>query len=276
MKVAPFGEQKKRRAKKYDSILEGGAPPRSPHNQRMVASQSNKRQPKYAKNAKIGDTVHSKVTDIMVDRLAKSKFGSNWQKKIVSGVITAIKTKEVKGRNVLFYEVRYELPFNDICYRDCRALKCYPGRYVDPTPPPEVPLFGREVSPTAQPEPATEAIEATNEAPDSPNLLADGFSSSITTNSSGSITRDPRQYSPQAVQPHVPPPVPILPSLIDTAPVDPLCSTDDIDWYCDVTTVKNNMNGNVPKKVWGMKDRSGAWMTEGVGPQSLLLYLNLF
>jgi hypothetical protein len=56
---------------------------------------------------------------------------------------------------------------------------------------------------------------------------------------------DPHEYSLPAALPNVTMPDPVLPSLIDTMPVEPLVSMDDIDWFCDVTTVQNNMNGSV-------------------------------
>jgi hypothetical protein len=101
---------------------------------------------------------------------------------MISGVVWQILTKDVNGKKVVFYEVMYKHSGGLERLREVRALKCYPGRYEESTPAPDLPLFGTEITPPAEPS-----------SPLSRNLLLDDSQSSITT---GSFTHDPRTTSP--------------------------------------------------------------------------------
>jgi hypothetical protein len=56
----------------------------------MPPVSSNKSQPKYAKNAKVGEMVHSKAVHVTVEAQCKRWYGRLWKGKWVLGVLQNI------------------------------------------------------------------------------------------------------------------------------------------------------------------------------------------
>jgi hypothetical protein len=107
----------------------------------MPPVSSNMSQPKYTKNAKVGEMVHSKCIHVTTEAQYKCWYGRLWKEKWVSGVLQNIEKKPVNGQNQRFYKVTYILPDRSTKLLPLQDIHCHPGKWIDTMPTPAAPLY---------------------------------------------------------------------------------------------------------------------------------------
>jgi hypothetical protein len=104
-----------------------------------------KRQPKaprYAKDAKVGDWVHIKGTHVKSITQLTRWYGSKGASKFLSGIVMERIRSDGPGRKEWFYKVEYFLPDDETKEVVHKALLHFPGKWVDPDPPPDAMSHG--------------------------------------------------------------------------------------------------------------------------------------
>ena len=112
----------------------------------------------YAKFADMGDIVHGRATEITSHQQCRRWFGDAWKDKWLSGKITGVEHMDGKR----YFIIQFERPDGHLEDTLLRDLKCRPGQWEDPRPPPAIQIHGDGpiVNPTT-----------TDDSPPSPNLL---------------------------------------------------------------------------------------------------------
>jgi hypothetical protein len=206
----------------------------------------------YAKNAKIDDIVHAKASDTMAEAACRRYYGKLWKKKWVSGMIHGIECKDVNGRQCVYYDVEFELPGEVTRCVQIKALSCRPGRWVDPNPGPELELWSEPwdkcipIDWSKHPiNPETGSCGTNDEEnidPASRNLLDESTVSMSSESSNATSTPDD------------------VPEEIDTPqPEPPIVNVHGLDWFKDISELRNDMNGPVRKIPWQFRGRDGNW-----------------
>ena len=98
--------------------------------------------PKYAKDAKVGDWVHIKGTHVKDLTQFQRWYGSKGASKFVSGIVLERIRSDGPGRKGLYYKVEYVLPDDETKIVVHKAILHFPGKWVDPDPPPDAMSHG--------------------------------------------------------------------------------------------------------------------------------------
>jgi hypothetical protein len=97
---------------------------------------------KYAKNVEVGSWVHAKGIHVTSKAQLNRWFGTKAMTTYISGIVKEKDLSNVTGRNECFYKVQYDLPDGKTATVSNKAIHHYPGKWVDPNPPPVAPTFG--------------------------------------------------------------------------------------------------------------------------------------
>lgn len=217
----------------------------------------------YAKFANVDNVVHAKATDVTSDQQCRLWFGDCWKDKWLSGAISRI--ERVDGKR--FFVVLFVCPDGNHEKR-VWDLKCRPGPWVDPRPPPQIRLHG-----TGDPQ-----------LPSSPNLLLD--ETQPTDCSSSEDEGD--GVSALGASPDDSVRIGLFPAdagddddgeddyadAVPHAAAVPVVQTDSFSWFAE-TMGDEDVNGPVREIAWGFRDTGGSWMEDGddtAGKRPLLEY----
>jgi hypothetical protein len=229
----------------------------------MPPVSSNKSQPKYAKNAKVGETVHSKAVHVTAEAQCKHWYGRLWKEKWVLGVLQNIKKKPVNGQNQCFYEVEYTLLDRSTMLLPLQDIHCCPGKWTDTTPTPAAPLYG--INMPKKDLGSVDMLEA-------PSIQH-----------SDNSTFDESQAICELFPDSEPVPAPVLEEQVptqqameqakeeqvqsdddsdDASDIKPSVTTDNIPWYTEMEYHESDINGTVSPIKWSFKDEMGEDMSE--------------
>jgi hypothetical protein len=110
--------------------------------QATVKAKAVKKPTQYAKNAKVGDVVHIKGSQVSHLSQLRRWFGSKADVHWFTGAVEDIVNLTVGKTKTTMYEVRYELPDGTNKLLRKKNIHHYPGAWVDPDPPPRVSVLG--------------------------------------------------------------------------------------------------------------------------------------
>ena len=213
----------------------------------------------YAKYANVGDVVHGRATEITSHQQCRRWFGDAWKDKWLSGKISRVEHMDGKR----YFIIQFERPDGHLEDTLLRDLKCRPGQWEDPRPPPAIQIHGDGpiVLPTT-----------TDDSPPSPNLLMDSQPPETNEDDDGvsALGESPNESIRFGLFPteagmddedddddETQPPTPTR----TVAVVEPVVQTDSFSWYTD-NLVTEEVNGPVREIEWAFRDQSGTWMKE--------------
>jgi hypothetical protein len=239
----------------------------------MPPVSSNKSQPKYAKNAKVGDMVHSKCVHVTAEAQCKHWYGRLWKEKWVSGVLENIEKKPVNGQNQRFYEVEYTILDGSTKLLLLRDIHCRPGKWIDTTPTPAAPLYGIDT-----PDRDLGSVDML-EAPSIQHSNDSSFDESqpiceLFPDSEPVPAPVLEEQANQAVEQAEEEQVQSDDDSDDEADINPSVTTDNIPWYTEMEYCQNDINGSINPMEWSFKDEMGEEMSEDddVGLDWLVLH----